>query len=85
MIDVVIYSFASGVMPENERHCAFLVRIGTDKKTGTETRKRLPMVFFASDSAQAAMAARSWWETETAKVAAKVERGRTIGKQRRAA
>lgn len=83
MIEIVLYGFESGVMNPNERHCAFIVRVGTDKKTGATVRERLPMVFFASDGAEAARAARAFWDMETKKAAGKVERGRALAKPRK--
>jgi hypothetical protein len=85
MIEVVVYQFKSGFMNPEEHHCAFLVRLGTDKKTGEAIRERLPMVFFAATDAEAARKARDWWDTETAKAEAKAERGRELGKNRRRA
>jgi len=86
MIEVVIYQFKSGFMNAMEGHCAFILRLGTNKKTGETVRERLPMVFFAATDAEAARKARDWWESETERAAAKIERGRALGrKQWRAA
>ena len=85
MIEVVVYQFKSGVMDRVESHLAFLVRVGTNKKTGETIRERLPMAFFAATDAEAARKARDWWDTETVKAAAKAERGRALGKIRRRA
>jgi hypothetical protein len=85
MIEVFVYQFKSGFVNPTENHCAFLVRLGTNKKTGETTRERLPIVFFAATDAEAARKARDWWDTETAKAEAMAERGRELGKNRRRA
>lgn len=73
-IGTVIYKSDSPIVP-GRKFCAFLVK-------GEE---QLPMVFWATTESEADSKARDWWQTETAKAAAKVEHVKKLGKSRKKA
>jgi len=73
-ISTVIYKSDSPIVP-GRKFCAFLVK----------DEEQLPMVFWATTESEADSKARDWWQTETAKAAAKVEHGKKLGKSRRKA
>lgn len=87
MINIMVVSYvAHGLLPSNlgqEQACAFILQrvdvVDKDRKKTGETRyERLPMVFFADTSVDACVKAQRFWADETAKAAAKIERGKAL-------
>jgi hypothetical protein len=70
-INTAIYKSDNPIVP-GRKFCAFLVK----------GQEQLPMVFWATTESEADSKARDWWQTETAKAAAKIERGEKLAQSR---
>ena len=81
-IDTVIYESENPVWA-NRKFCAFLVRevheIDKDgKHTGAMVYDQLPMVFWGTSASDVDSQARHFWQTETARIRDKTERGKKL-------
>lgn len=85
-IDTVIYRSANPLSPAKE-YLAFLVveanEIVDRKKTGRKVKDTLSVVFYGTTPEGARDKAIAFWEEETAKAKARVERGKKLGESRR--
>jgi len=81
-IDTVIYESENPVWT-NRKFCAFLVREVHEldkngKRTGNMIHDQLPMVFWGTSASDVDSQARHFWQTETARIMDKKERGKRL-------
>lgn len=85
-IETVIYESQNPIKPGRE-FLAFIVveanELDGKKPTGRKVKDQLAVTFYGTSATEADAKARKFWEEETAKAKARVERGRALGSSRK--